>query len=343
MKLYFNVFIALSALVGVACSRSHSQVQSPPARPAELALHLSVPFHFVAYGDTRFTDPEDKEASNSLARRTLVQAVADTHPAFISIGGDISYNGNNVNAWKVWDSETALWREDKIPIYPALGNHDLHGNQQVALANYFARFPDLEDSRYYSVRAANILMLVLDSSLDEVSGPQGQWLTAKLDNVRNKVEVEFIFVNLHHPLYTSSSDAKKYGGGHSARTQEQMLAQMLESRQKNIRARIVVFAGHVHNYEPHEHGGITYFVTGGGGAHAYPIERASDDLFHDKNINYHYLLAEVDHNRLKVTMNRVDLSTGKAAWTRPMKPPLLCLNRLWPPGHPADWRTTRNR
>jgi hypothetical protein len=35
----------------------------------------------------------------------------------------------------------------------------------------------------------------------------------------------------------------------------------------------------VHNYERHEHGGVTYFVTGGAGAHAYPIERARDDPF----------------------------------------------------------------
>ena len=321
MRLYSQLLVAISVLLGVACSRSHSQVQSPLARPAELELHLSVPFRFVAYGDTRFTDPQDTEASNPLARRTLVQAIAGTHPAFISIGGDISYNGNNQDDWKIWDRETTVWREARIPIYPALGNHDLHGNQQVALTNYFARFPDLKNSRYYSVRAANMLMLVLDSSLEEVSGRQGQWLTAKLDDVPK--EVEFIFVVLHHPPYTSSSDEKKYGGGHSARSQEQMLAKMLESRQKNMHARIVVFAGHVHNYERHEHGGITYFVTGGGGAHAYPIERAADDPFRDKNINYHYLLAEVDHNRLKVTMNRLDLSTARAAWTRPDETTIL--------------------
>jgi hypothetical protein len=158
-------------------------------------------------------------------------------------------------------------------------------------------------------------MLVLDSSLDELSGSQGDWLKQKLDTV--PPNVDFIFLVLHHPPYTSSSDSKKFGGGHSARSPEQMLAKMLENRQPSLRARIVVFAGHVHNYERHEHDGVTYFVTGGGGAHAYPIERAPDDLFQDKNINYHYLLAEVDSGKLKITMNRLDLSTGKAMWTQP--------------------------
>ena len=208
-----------------------------------------------------------------------------------------------------------IWRASKVPVYPALGNHDLHGNQKVALANYFHRFPQLKNSRYYSLRAANTLMLVLDSSLDETSGSQGQWLKQKLDTI--PADVDFVFIVLHHPPYTSSSDEKKYGGGHSARHPEHMLAGMLEGRQRNTRTRIVVFAGHVHNYERHEHGGVTYFVTGGGGAHASPIERAPDDPFPDKKINYHYLLVDVDRGRLRIIMNRLDLTTGKAVWTQP--------------------------
>jgi hypothetical protein len=115
----------------------------------------------------------------------------------------------------------------------------------------------------------------------------------------------------------SSSDEKKFGGGHSSRGTEQALAKMLETRQQNTAARFVVFSGHVHNYERHEHGGVTYFVSGGAGAHAYPIERAPSDPFQSKEINYHYLLVEVDRHHLKVTMNRLDLSSGKAVWTQP--------------------------
>ena len=289
----------------------------PATEPVQIRLQVSVPFRFVAYGDTRFHDPTDTDASNPQVRRALVKAIADEHPAFISIGGDIVFNGYDSNDWKIWDFETSVWRENKIPIYPALGNHDLHDDPKVALGNYFQRFPELKESRYYSVRTANTLMLVLDSSIDETSGPQGQWLTQRLRTI--PADVDFVFVVLHHPPYTSSSDAKKYGGGHSARSPEQALADLLESRQQNMRSRLVVFAGHVHNYERHEHGNVTYFVTGGGGAHAYPIERAPGDPFPDKSINYHYLLAEVEHGELSITMNRLDLNTGRAVWTRPDK------------------------
>ncbi len=313
MKLCQQLPIVL-LIACVACSRSHSQA-APPTEPVELQLQVSTPFHFVAYGDSRFHDPKDTEAANPPVRQALVQAIAQTNPAFICFTGDIVYNGYDKDDWKVWDTETAVWRTNKIPIYPALGNHDLHGDEKIALANYFGRFPDLKNSVYYSVRAANTLMLVLDSSLNEVSGPQGQWLVQKLDHLPG--DVDFVFIMLHHPPYTSSSDMKMFGGGHSARSQEKELAKMLEARQQNLRARIVVFSGHVHNYERHEHGGVTYFVTGGAGAHAYPIERAKDDPFQSKEVNYHYLQVEVDRGSLKITMHRLDLTSGTAVWTQP--------------------------
>jgi len=294
------------------CSNVKSNAQTSTV---ELRLDLKSPFRFVAYGDTRFHDPTDNEAANPPVRVALVDAIAKAKPAFVCFTGDIVYNGNDADDWKVWDHETSIWRESKIAVYPALGNHDLHGDEATALGNYFTRFPDLKNSRYYSVRAANSLIVVLDSALPELSGAQGQWLSDTLDHV--PADVNFVFLMFHHPPYTSSSDEKSHGGGHSARSPEQALAKMLEQRQSHAPFRLLVFSGHVHNYERHEHGGVTYFVTGGGAAHAYPIDRAPDDPFQSKEINYHYLLVEVDHQRVKVTMNRVELTNGKAVWTEP--------------------------
>ena len=87
----------------------------------ELQLQVGTPFHFVAYGDARFHDPKDTEAANPAVRQALVQAIAQTNPAFISFGGDIVYNGYDKNDWKVWDSETAVWRRINSGL-PHLGN-----------------------------------------------------------------------------------------------------------------------------------------------------------------------------------------------------------------------------
>lgn len=298
-------------LVTAACTRK----VTAQASAVNLTAPVKTPFHFVAYGDTRFHDPNDTDAANPIARVTLVKAIADVAPAFVCFTGDIVYNGYDPEDWKVWDRETSIWRERGIHVYPALGNHDVHGKLETALGNYFQRFPYLENSRNYSVRAANSLILALDSDLIEVTGPQGEWLAAQLDHV--PADVEFVFVVMHHPPYTSSSDEKMFGGGHSARAPEIALAKMLEDRQAKARYKIIVFSGHVHNYERHEHGGVTYFVSGGGGAHAYPIERAPDDPFQSKQVNYHYLFVEVDQHAVKITMNRLDLTSGSPAWTQP--------------------------
>src|ERR1017187_7416974 len=87
MKRFPKLTIAALILSCIACSRSRSQAP-PPAGPVELQLQVSLPFHFVAYGDSRFHDPKDTEAANPPARQALVQAIAETNPAFISLTGD---------------------------------------------------------------------------------------------------------------------------------------------------------------------------------------------------------------------------------------------------------------
>jgi len=315
LKALLRAVAVLCATITLFVSTGCTKASNAQTTSVDLNYDVKAPFRFIAYGDTRFHDPRDANAANPLVRVALVQAIAGANPAFVCMTGDIVYNGNDADDWKMWDNETSIWRDKKITVYPSLGNHDLHGDPKVALGNYFERFPALKDSRYYSVRAANTLLLVLDSSLDETSGPQGNWLTAKLDHV--PADVDFVFLMLHHPPYTSSSDDKRFGGGHSVRTPEQALAKLLEERQTHAAYRIVVFSGHVHNYERHEHGGVTYFVSGGGAAHAYPIDRAPSDPFQSKEVNYHYLLVQVDQKQLTITMNRLDFSTGKAVWTQP--------------------------
>jgi hypothetical protein len=107
MKLLQKLPTVILVLTCVACSRSHLQA-SPETQAVELQLQVSPPFHFVVYGDSRFHDPKDTEAANPPVRQTLVRAIAQTDPAFVSFGGDIVYNGDDVDDWKVWDSETAV-------------------------------------------------------------------------------------------------------------------------------------------------------------------------------------------------------------------------------------------
>jgi hypothetical protein len=282
---------------------------------AQLSAGVRTPFQFAVFGDTRFTDPTNTTDTDPRVRQEIVRGIASSRPAFIAFGGDITLNGPDTNDWKVYDTETSAWRERKITVYPALGNHEVRGDQSIALENYFKRFPYLNSSRFYAVRAANTLLLSLDSSLDETTGAQGEWLRTELEHLPQ--DVDFVFVSLHYPPVTSAGDKTNGRGGSAPRPPEQHLAAYLENEQKNLRARIVVFASHVHNYDRHERGGVVYFVTGGGGAHAYPISRAPGDPFQSETVNYHYLLVEVSKDQLKITMHRLEIKDGTSVWTTP--------------------------
>jgi acid phosphatase type 7 len=154
----------------------------------------------------------------------------------------------------------------------------------------------------------NCFFIVLDSDYSLKSGKgQDGWLESQLAHL--PVEADFVFVMTHHPSYTDSHDSM-FGGGHSARKQERELAARLEALQPNTRARIISVAGHVHNYERFEHAGVTYIVSGGGGATPYLFDRSPFDKFQGGNsINYNYVKFEIDGPHLKATMFRLDAAT----------------------------------
>jgi 3',5'-cyclic AMP phosphodiesterase CpdA len=256
-------------------------------------------FTFIGYGDTRFMEPTDTRHSNPTARVALVQQMAKDKPLFLAISGDIVYEGANAQEWLQFDRETKIWRDQKINIFPALGNHDVRGGEAAALANYFQRFPQLDSKRWYSVRCGNVELLVLDSTSEETEAQQSKWLDDNLSAVPD--DIDFVVILLHHPPYTESTD-HMLGGGHEARKQEQALSHMIEAHQAKMRAKIVVLAGHVHNYERYLRGGVMYIVSGGGGATPYLIKRKPDDFYTEPGPTYNYCRFQVQSAHLKMEM-----------------------------------------
>ena len=284
------------------------------AQNASAALDAGVktPFSFDAYGDIRFMDPSNTKDSDPVRRKIIVEKIADDKPAFLLITGDLVANGGDANQWNVFDRETAPLRDAGVRIYPVLGNHDLRGDLPVALSNYFQRFPYLQNSRYYSVRAGNVLILTLDSSLDQPGGDEMQWFDKQIETLPK--DVDFVVVQLHHPPLTRSRDSM-VGGGHSPRGQEQAMAKFLESRQLKTRARFVVVAGHVHNYERYEEGGVMFITTGGGGATPYMIQRVHGDAYTDPGPTYHFCHFDVEPGKLTMHMQKLEMDGNKPKWT----------------------------
>ena len=276
-----------------------------------LKINVSPPYTFIAYGDIRFMNPADKKDSDPVRRKLLVDKIASEKPAFVLISGDIVANGSDDRQWEVFDRETAPLRDAGVQIYPALGNHDLRGDLPAALQNYFQRFPLLQQSRYYSLRAGNVMVLTLDSSLDQPGGEEMQWFDKQVDALPDGIQ--FVVVLLHHPPITRSHDMA-FGGGHSPRRTEQEMASFIESRAAKSKAQFVVVAGHVHNYERYERNGVMYIVSGGGGATPYMINREPNDYYKDPGPSYHYCRFQVSHGKLAMHMIKLEGDGKNASW-----------------------------
>jgi len=299
------LMVALAAL-------AQSQPPVSTGKPDIVLPAPAYPFTFVGYGDMRFTDPADSRHSNAAVRRAEIARIAQEKPAFVVISGDLVMTGADAQDWKVFDVETAPLRQAEIELLPALGNHDVHGAEDRALENYFQHFPRLEGRRWYTARAGNVLVFVLDSnSPDGPGSEQRQWLEQGLKTL--PPDVDFVLVTLHHPPLTHSHD-KMVGGGHSERPQEEQIGSLLEKYQRSMRARIIVLAGHVHNYERYERSGVTYLVSGGGGATPYMVRRSARDFYRDPGPTYHICNFTVDHGELRFQMLKLTLNGTEAKW-----------------------------
>src|ERR1700731_2680174 len=70
---------------------------------------LPNPMVFIAYGDTRFTDRRETEASSPAARQALVAKIAAENPAALFINGDLPWHGV-AEDYEVYLTETRSWR-----------------------------------------------------------------------------------------------------------------------------------------------------------------------------------------------------------------------------------------
>jgi hypothetical protein len=101
------------------------------------------------------------------------------------------------------------------------------------------------------------------------------------------------------------------------RPQEAALGTMIEKHAARMKQKIIVIAGHVHNYERYSRNGVTYIVSGGGGATPYRIERAPGDVLYNEPFpNYHICDITVDGHKLKLEMSKISLDNGKTKWEK---------------------------
>jgi hypothetical protein len=268
-----------------------------------LSAHPTV----IAYGDQRFHNPKDIRGAliaDPHARQALVQRIAEEHPDAVQMSGDLPYKGSDARDYAVFASETAPWREAHLRIYPALGNHEVSGGETAGIENWWNAFPELRGHRWYSVLLGDRISLVQLDSLSPLTpgSDQARWLLAQLAAL--PPSVDFVMISLHHPPVADIQTRIEVD--HNPRPNEIALRDLLTQIAPTFHAAFVVIAGHIHNYERAQVSGVTYLVSGGGGAHPYYVERTPQDLYQDINFpNFHYIKFELTPDALKATMFRL--------------------------------------
>ena len=303
--------ISVLAILQVLAVRT---LADAPPRLEVAVADPSAPLTFIAYGDTRFTQRDG--VANAVARRALVARAASEKPAAIFIGGDLVYEGSDPEDYEVYTTETAVWSQAKIPIFPALGNHEFRGcdkDVSPCLVNWWkAAVPSAVRSfRWYSVTLGpKILVLVLDSDSSlKPASEQRTWFEQQISHAGSSTE--FVLVVLHYPpvrepIFPRARDEKE-------------IARYLSKHAHSLQPRVIVVSSHVHNYERFRRDDVTYLVSGGGGAKPVPVFRLFGELSKlDTTENFHYLRFRLEGGDLQGTMVRFDPErNSEAAWTEP--------------------------
>ena len=264
------------------------------------------PLSFIAYGDMRFTSPEERTAAVPNVRLALVRQIATEEPAALLLTGDVPWHGGTNADYDVYRAETRPWRERGIPVFPALGNHEFSGcDEAQCLENWWNAFPELRDKRWYAVSiGSQVRAIALDTDAPLGAGsPQQAWLRGVLGTL--PASVRYVVLYMHHPPVSDVASGAL--ANHNPRENEQALAAYVEELAATSKARLVVIAGHIHNYERLEERGVVYLVSGGGGARPYPVERGPQDLYlGTEEPNFHYIRFTVAADRLHGEMIRVE-------------------------------------
>ena len=287
------------------CSALQADLDPPKFEPT-FTLGQFAPgasMRMVAYGDSRFTDPSVTQGTNPRVRKWLAERIALEHPSVLLLTGDTPYTGAKDADWAAFRSETTAWRENEILVLPTTGNHEIYGGYKPGIENYLKNFPAIHGYRHYSALLGNVEVVALDCTVGgDASSDQAEWFAAQLSHL--PTQVQFLLI-LYHIPWVADKQSQIFVNLPSK--DALVLRNILEAHLPAIHARVMVFNGHIHNYERFERRGVEYVVTGGGGAQPYPLLfRGRGDLYRDTGFPvYHYLTLDVTDRKLHAVMWKV--------------------------------------
>ncbi len=217
-------------------------------------------FTFLAFGDHR--PGSGKKVPEAFLK--VRDSMNNDSGAFIIDGGDLVYSGKV----EEWGELFKAWKFNK-PVFIAVGNHEYQGEGVNIYHKYFGPTD-------YSFVLGNYYFIFMNNVENgySLSASQWKWLKNELEKAK-KLHKNPIIV-----MHTPPVDPRP-GGDHSMKSSE---GKKLLNLMKEYNA-FGVFS-HIHIYWYGEKNGVSYVVTGGGGAPLYAKP--------DEGGFYHYVKISVD-------------------------------------------------
>jgi len=252
-------------------SSGHYKVISDSLESRDLRFKLATDssFRYIIYGDSRGV------WDNWLHAKKVAYAINLEHPDIVIHDGDMVRNGRDETQWTIWlDFMKPLMQNTTV--FTVLGNHEENGDR------YYEIFALPDNEKWYSFDYGSCHFIILDNyeSYDKTS-EQYNWLKKDLSSTSKPFKI----VCMHEPIYCS--------GRHEPRRD---IRRVWEPLFKEYDVNLV-FQSHNHYYQrTNPIDGVTYIVTGGGGA---PLYDPVDASFINISVkDYHYCVLDVSESKI---------------------------------------------
>jgi hypothetical protein len=237
------------------------------------------PVRFVAWGDSG-TGSEDQLAAYEQMRTVPFDFMVHT--------GDVGYGSGTANELQRYYFDVYASSLQSFPSYPSSGNHEYNSADATPFRQAFdlpRNGGDAGLKRWYSFDWGDAHFVALDT--ERTGEVQAAWLEADL--TANKLPWTIVYG--HKPPFSS-------GDHGSDGSFQKYFNPILEKHHVQL-----VLNGHDHNYErTNPINGVTYVVTGGGGAGTRDMKSSWFTAYGDAVI--HVVYVTIEGNRL--TMHALD-------------------------------------
>ena len=249
-------------------------------------------YRIITVGDVRSQPAEWARVSNRIVEH-------ESEALFMIGTGDYPSDGRKYPQWVLQFFRPARDLLARMPLWPAIGNHEATrpaGSTQEENSKYFSLFELPGNEHWYRVDYHLLTLLIVDSNSHcDPSSEQYEWLRSQLRSKRAR----YTLVAFHHAPFTSGPHGKVHPDGTPKEwpidESQRFLVPLFEMYGVDL-----VLNGHDHLYERSEKNGLTYIVTGGGGAPLYKVNSTFNRYQQVAQSKHHYVTLDIDAEKIVV-------------------------------------------